>query len=95
MAITSTRSASIVVSTAVVFMFVLTIAANTYSSVGSFEEEKNEVDECRLLCINEYLCSCDVSDAGKRNQCCKDYCNAKCGSGAIGSCGDLPKKPNC
>lgn len=82
---------------AAVFLLVLTIATNAAPPyrVGGFEQGKNEIDECTLLCVNEYLCACNVSDSERRNQCCQDYCNAKCGSGAIGSCGDLPKKPNC
>ncbi|KZV07125.1 hypothetical protein F511_45395 [Dorcoceras hygrometricum] len=54
---------------------------------GSFGNEKDEKNECFLLCINKYLCVCDIDD---RIMCCRDYCMAKCASG---SCGDIPKMP--
>lgn len=91
MAITGTGSA------AAVFLLMLIVAANAAlpHNVGGFEQRKNEIDECALLCVNEYLCACNVSNSEKRYQCCLDYCTKKCGSGAVGSCGDLPEKPNC
>ncbi|KAL1545309.1 hypothetical protein AAHA92_22051 [Salvia divinorum] len=79
------------------FIIVLVAAANAASPYngGHFDDRKNEITECTLLCVNQYLCSCNVSDFYKRNRCCQEYCKAKCGDGAIGSCGDLPTRPNC
>ena len=96
MGFNKSRSAS--ASSSLFIFFLVLVAAATAApprNGGRFDHRKNEISECTLLCVNEYLCSCNVSDFGKRNQCCEEYCKAKCGDGAIGSCGDLPKKPNC
>lgn len=76
-------------------LFILVLIAAAAAAPPHNGGRKDEISECTLLCVNEHLCSCNVSDFGKRNQCCQEYCNAKCGDGAIGSCGDLPKKPDC
>ncbi|KAL7121127.1 hypothetical protein ACP275_02G163500 [Erythranthe tilingii] len=55
--------------------------------------EKVERDACYLLCVNGYLCLCNLSDADQRVNCCVNYCASKCGGG--NECGDVPKKPNC
>ncbi|KAL9175989.1 hypothetical protein ABFS82_02G149000 [Erythranthe guttata] len=55
--------------------------------------EKVEREACYLLCVNGYLCVCNLSEVNPRVNCCVDYCASKCGG--RNECGDVPKKPNC
>ncbi|KAL8484484.1 hypothetical protein ACS0TY_026967 [Phlomoides rotata] len=81
--------------TAIAALIVLVLAISTTAAPPYFGGQKNEKDECVLLCNNQYLCACFALDPNRRNQCCQDYCQQKCGSGGIGECGDLPKRPKC
>ncbi|KAL0340523.1 UNVERIFIED_CONTAM: hypothetical protein Sradi_4569100 [Sesamum radiatum] len=76
------RSRASTVATLIVLL-VLVLAIT--STAAPLDTEKNEREECFVLCVNEKLRACDARDAEQRSICCQNYCLEKCGSGEVHS----------